>query len=157
MDLLDTQIVFRNFPLTLALRTSVYQRVLRLQRTYGRIIRCTVTAGYPHHRHQVGNRVNVRVSLTLPRGRVVTTHALSPGLSHPSLQIALRDAFNAARHQLRRQVDRRRGRELSERGVGLRGLDQESRRLASASDDSWRRAPTRGAERARAKRQRRSS
>jgi len=141
-DLVDTQVVFRNFPLTLALRTAVYQRVLRLQKSYGRILRCTVTVGYPQHRHRVGNPVNVRLSLVFPRGQVVTTHALSPSLAHPSVAIALRDAFTAARKQLRRQVDRRRGRELSQRGVGYRGLDRESRQLADRSDSAWRRAPT---------------
>jgi len=142
-DLVDTQVIFRNFPLTLALRTQVYRRVLSLQKAYGRILRCTVTVGYPQRRHRVGNRVNVRLSLSLPRGRVITTRALAPGVSHPDLSIALRDAFLAARRQLRHQVDRRRGRELAGRGVGYRGLAHEARRLASPSDSSWRRAPTR--------------
>jgi ribosome-associated translation inhibitor RaiA len=139
-DLVDTQVVFRNFPLTLALRTAVYQRVLRLQKSYGRILRCTVTVGYPQHRHRVGNQVNVRLSLAFPRGQVITTHAVSPSLAHPNVAIALRDAFNAARKQLRTQVDRRRGRELASRGVGYRGLDRETRQLADQSDSTWRRA-----------------
>lgn len=155
-DLVDTQVVFRNFPLTLALRTAVYQRVLRLQKAYGRILRCTVTVGYPQHRHRVGNPVNVRLALLFPRGQAITTHALSPSLAHPSVEIALRDAFNAARKQLRKQVDRRRGRELASRGVGYRGLDPEARRLANQSDTPWRRAPTqmRQKEKRRAKRSR---
>ncbi len=140
-DLVDTQVIFRNFPLTLALRTAVYQRVLRLQKSYGRILRCTVTVGYPQNRHRVGNRVNVRVSLQLPRGQVITTHALSPSLAQPSVSVALRDAFASARKQLRKQVDRRRGRDLAQQGIGYRGLDRESRQLADRSDSAWRRAP----------------
>ena len=151
-ELIDTQVVFKNFPLTLALRTSVYRRVIRLQRAYGRIVRCTVTALTPQRRQHVGNPHNVRVSLLLPRGQVITTFAMSPGTSQPNLEIALRDAFASARRQLRTLVDRRRGRALETRGVGLRKLDQESRRLRSASTNSWRRSPTRGAERAQSKR-----
>ncbi|MEN9723173.1 MAG: Cold shock protein CspB [Pseudomonadota bacterium] len=141
--LTTTQVYFRNFPVTMALRTLVYQRVLHIQRTYGRILSCSISASTAHRRHRVGNPINVRVSIQFPRGQVITTYAESPSLAQPNLQMALRDAFLAARKQLRRQIDRRRGRELAGRGVGLRALDQESRRLASASDESWRRAPTR--------------
>ena len=151
-ELLQTQLVFKNFPLSLTLRASVYRRVFRLQRNYGRITRCTVTALKPQSRHRVGNPYNVRVTLLLPRGLVVTTFATSPGTSYPSLDIALRDAFLAARKQLRTLVDRRRGRALETRGVGMRKLDQETRRLRSNTTDTWRRAPTRGAERAKTKR-----
>jgi len=140
-QLIDTKLIFRNFAISPATRESIYRRLLLLQRHYGRIIQCTVAVGTPSRRQHKGKQYSVRVSLLFPRGRVLTTRSQMVIASRPGLEVAIHDAFDAARKQLRRQVERRRGRETAARGIGLRKLPAATRDRVGAGDSTWRRAP----------------
>jgi len=136
-----THLVFRNFSLNPALRELIFRRLIALEKAYGRILRCSISVGIPQRRHRRGRLYNVRLALHFPRGKVVTTRSRLVDASRPALEVAIHEAFLAARKQLRTQVERRRGREPSARGIGLRGLSAATRDRVGTGDSTWRRAP----------------
>ena len=94
-------ITFRDMEPTPAVDRFVQRWAGRLEQANPRIERCDVVIERPHqHQHQ-GQRFHVRVSLAVPGPDVVVSrdHALDG--AHEDLYVALRDAFRAARRQLK--------------------------------------------------------
>ena len=78
-----------------ALYNSVREKAEKLDRYYDRIMSCRVAlelAG--RHKHH-GKQFEVRIDLKVPGGEIAITHQ-----HDEELQIALRDAFDAARRRL---------------------------------------------------------
>jgi len=89
------QISFHGIQHSDALYNSIRDKADGLERYYDRITRCRVVlemAG--RHRHQ-GKQFVVRVDLKVPGSEIIVTHQ-----HDEDLQIALRDAFDAARRRL---------------------------------------------------------
>ena len=78
-----------------ALYTAIQDKAAKLERYYDRIISCRVVlevdARHKHH----GKQFTVRIDLKVPGGEIAVNREHSE-----DLQIALRDAFDAARRQL---------------------------------------------------------
>ena len=87
-----------------ALYTAIQDKATKLERYYDRIISCRVVLELnARHKHQ-GKQFNVRIDLKVPGGELVVTHQ-----HDEDLQIALRDAFDAARRRLEDYAREQRG------------------------------------------------
>jgi hypothetical protein len=123
---LPLQITLRNISHSAELDALVDERAAELETFFDRITACRVMLELPHHHHARGNRVHVRIELSIPGEVIVVTH--DPSL-HGTLQdtretqhtketgtnsvhryarAAIHEAFDAARRQLQDAVRRRR-------------------------------------------------
>lgn len=119
MTLIPTQVTFRGLAPVSALEDEIRERVVWLEQFYTGIVRCRVLVEVPHrHRHD-GRHVHVRIEATVPGGPpIVVSH--EPSLHgrlkdvedaahrkddeiesvHRYAQVAVREAFDAARRRL---------------------------------------------------------
>jgi cold shock CspA family protein len=119
MTVLPVQVTFRGLEHTDALDAHVREHVAWLEQFYPRLMRCRVLLEIPHrHRHD-GRHVHVRVELTVPGYDPIvishepTLHASLKDAEAPAhrkddeienvhryAEVAVHDAFNAARRRL---------------------------------------------------------
>lgn len=95
------QITFRHMPPSDAVRTRVLELVHRLERFHDRIIGCSVVIEAPPGQQRNGAPFDIKLALTVPGHDV---HAQSDHCAHEShedVYVALRDAFEKAKRQLR--------------------------------------------------------
>jgi len=91
-----------------ALENFVRTWTLKLEHVYPRISRCNVVIERPHQHKRHGQRVHVRVSLSVPGCDAIVSGDHSLDGAHEDAYVAIRDAFRAARRQLDERVRRRR-------------------------------------------------
>jgi cold shock CspA family protein/ribosome-associated translation inhibitor RaiA len=106
---LPLQVSFRHMEPSKAIVEIVREKAARLDTFADHIIGCQVVVGPAgkHHRH--GNLYAVRIDLTVPGEELAVTREPGRHAEYKDLQVALRDAFDAARRQLEDYVRRRRG------------------------------------------------
>lgn len=85
-----------------ALYEAIRARAQKLERYYDRIIRCRVVLELAGHTH--GGQFTARVELKVPGTEIVITRE-----HDEDLQVALRDAFDAARRKLEDHAREQRG------------------------------------------------
>jgi ribosome-associated translation inhibitor RaiA len=133
---LPLQITLRNISHSAELDALVDERAAELETFFDRITACRVMVELPHHHHARGNRVHVRIELTIPGEVIVVTrdpslhgalqdaretrHAKETGTNsvHRYARVAIHEAFDAARRQLQDAVRRRRDATKSPEPVG---------------------------------------
>jgi ribosome-associated translation inhibitor RaiA len=103
MATVPLQIKFLHMRRMASIERDIATRVQDLQALHGRIIGCHVSVEVPHHSHQTGNGVEVRIALALPGGLVVTRK----GAAAAQPATAVNQAFNALKRQLREQSEKR--------------------------------------------------
>jgi ribosomal subunit interface protein len=87
-----------------ALHNTIRERAEKLARFYSHIARCRVVLELAaRHRHQ-GKQFTARIDLKVPGGEIVVTHE-----HDEDVQVALREAFDAAKRQLEDYGRRQRG------------------------------------------------
>lgn len=96
------QIKFLNMRRMASIERDIATRVNELQALHGRVIGCHVSVELPHRSHQSGNAVEVRISLALPGGLVVTRKKSSAAA--PAL--AVHEAFDALKRQMRKVTEK---------------------------------------------------
>ena len=97
-------ITTRDLPLTEPIEALVRERTEKLERFYDRLHGCAVTLSGPGNRHRNGGPYGVQIDLSVPGPDLVVSRN-----DHEDLQVALRDAFDAAERQLQSKVEQRRG------------------------------------------------
>jgi ribosomal subunit interface protein len=90
------QITVRNMSLSDAAKAAIHEKAAKLDAVDERIIGCRVLVELPHKHHHQGALYNVRIDLTVPGAELVVKRE-----PHEDLYVAIRDAFDAARRQLR--------------------------------------------------------
>jgi cold shock CspA family protein/ribosome-associated translation inhibitor RaiA len=120
-------ITFRGITHSDTLEADIGSHIAKLERYYSSIIGCRVLVEFEQHRHESGNRIHVRIDLTVPGEEIVVTqdtsrhaarqHAgvekvtkgmeLDPERTHAV--VAIRSAFEAARRRLQDFARRQRG------------------------------------------------
>ena len=100
---LPIQIKFLNMRRLASLEKEIAVRVEELRALHGRIVGCHVSVELPHRHHQSGNAVEVRIALALP-GELVVTRKTS---SAAAPAIAVHQAFDALRRQMRKVTDKK--------------------------------------------------
>ena len=121
------QITFHNLDASEALEAVIRARIGDLETYYPRIVGGRVLVDMPHKHRQHGRHVRVRIELSLPGEDVVVSHepTLYPALKdvgetvlhkedevetvHKYAEVAIREAFDAARRRLQDVIRRERG------------------------------------------------
>jgi cold shock CspA family protein len=91
------------------IESRIRREVAALERLYGRITSLKVTVEGRSHRRHKGGLYAVRIRLVLPGGREIAASRNPPtDHAHEDAYVAVRDAFQALRRQLRESVRARR-------------------------------------------------
>lgn len=119
---IPTRTSFRHLPPSPEVVRRIEEEVARLRRYFDSITSCHVVVEAPHRHHRSGRRYALHLELGVPRGRLVValdpaarTRGGRPGKSdeidavYKDVNVAIRDAFAAARRQLKEHVRRLRG------------------------------------------------
>jgi cold shock CspA family protein/ribosome-associated translation inhibitor RaiA len=101
------RISLRNMGPSEALEYDIRQRVARLEHFYDRIVGCHVLVERPHRRHHQGELFHVTIDLTVPGEEIIVRRDPAERHAHEDVQVALRDAFDAARRRIEDFVRRR--------------------------------------------------
>jgi cold shock CspA family protein/ribosome-associated translation inhibitor RaiA len=106
----EPQVVFEHFEPAANVRARIDSEIAKLNSFFDRIISCRVAVKAATGRRQQGDLYDVSVHLVLPEGREVAAHR-NPTHKHAydDVNLAIRDAFKAARRQLQDEVRKLRG------------------------------------------------
>jgi len=97
-------ISFHGMDSSSALENHIREKVETLEQLHPNLTRCSVTIEKPHHHKQQGNAFNVRIDLYVPGDEIVVNRD-----AHEDAYVALRDAFEAAKRQVVRHAQKKRG------------------------------------------------
>ena len=103
------QVTFKGVEHSDAVEHNVRERAQKLERFGQDITSCRVVVERATHRHHKGDVWHVRVNLTLPGRELAASRDPERHGGHESVQVAVRDAFDALRRQLEDYVQRRSG------------------------------------------------
>jgi hypothetical protein len=107
-------ITFPNLTASPFVEGEIRKRAARLDEQVPGILSCHVVADIPHRHHKKGNELRVHVTIKVRAHEITVTRGGSP----TTLRRVVREAFDAAKHQLqdhralRRDVKRRSGRSI---------------------------------------------
>jgi ribosomal subunit interface protein len=97
---LPLTIAAHDFELTEPLEALIREKATKLEKFNGRVIGCHVTVQGPPKRPRNGGAIEVRIDLTVPGHEYVINQKASPDVN-----LAVRDAFDAARRKLEEDRD----------------------------------------------------
>lgn len=97
-------ISFHGMDSSSALEDHIREKVEMLEQLHPNLTRCNVTIEKPHHHKHQGNTFNVRIDLYVPGDEIVVNRD-----ANEDAYIALRDAFDAAKRQVVRHAQKKRG------------------------------------------------
>jgi len=102
------QISFHGCDHSSAVESEIHDRITKIEAFYGRLTSCRVVVELPHKSHAQGKLFHFNIDMTVPgAGHIVhNDHGQNP--AHEDVHVALRDAFNAIDHQLKKVVGKRR-------------------------------------------------
>jgi ribosomal subunit interface protein len=103
------QISFRNMDPSPAVEAIVREKAAKLDRFFDRIVSCDVTIEAPHRHHHKGKLYKVRIDIGIPGKDVHVNQEGPKNQAHEDINVAIRDAFDAAVRQLEDHVRRLRG------------------------------------------------
>jgi len=103
------QITFQGMPQSDAIEARIRAKAMELEQFADRITGCRVVVEAPHQRGRKGILYQIKVDLTLPGGEIVANRAKRRHHGHEDVNVAIRDAFKAARRQLEDFVRKNRG------------------------------------------------
>ena len=105
---IEPSVRIQNLPNAPAIQARILRSVKRLERFSDRITACRVALS-ASRRHRHGETVRVRIDLTVPGEEIVVDHDAGLDPAHAQVDLAIRDAFKAARRRLQDHVRRIRG------------------------------------------------
>lgn len=94
-----------------ALEAEIQGRVSKIEEYYGRIISCRVVVELPHKSHNQGKLFHINIDMSLPGAGHMLHNDHGKDHAHEDVHVAVRDAFNAIEHQLKKIVGKRRDEE----------------------------------------------
>lgn len=106
---LPVQITYRDMDSSPAIEQAVHERIAELEKVYDRITSCRVMIEEPHQHQRKGRLFHVRIDLTVPGSELVVGGKPDDNHAHEDFNVALRDAFRAAKRVLREHARIRRG------------------------------------------------
>ena len=93
---LPLQITSRNVSLSETAEQTIREKAAKLDLVCDRIMGCRVLVEAPHRHQQQGNQYNVRLDITVPGAEILIKRE-----EHEDLNVAIRDAFDAARRKVK--------------------------------------------------------
>ncbi len=103
------EVNYRNVDKTTQVEELIEEKVGKLQEVCGDLVSCRVSIERPQQHQRSGNPFRVRLALKVPGKEIVTTRESSEGDMHDPLPKVIRDAFAAARRQLKEYMKRKQG------------------------------------------------
>jgi ribosome-associated translation inhibitor RaiA len=98
---IDPEITFEGSEPSPAAREVILKEIERLETHNQRITGCRVTVIAPSHKHRHGTGFQVHIWLTIPpHENIVVNHTATDEARHEHAQVAIKDAFAAARRQV---------------------------------------------------------
>lgn len=95
------QITFRDIPPSDSVEEVIREKAAKLDQYFEKIMSCRVTVESPHsHQHQ-GRLYHVTVDITVPGNELVASRSTDKNHAHEDVYVAIRDAFEAAKRQLK--------------------------------------------------------
>jgi ribosome-associated translation inhibitor RaiA len=95
------EITFEGSDPSPAARELILKEIERLETHNQRITGCRVTVIAPSHKHRHGTGFQVRIWLTIPpHENIVVNHTATDDPRQEHAQVAIKDAFAAARRQI---------------------------------------------------------
>jgi len=98
------QITTRNLDLAEVFKEEIRNKAEKLDKFYDQIMRCRVVVEVPHRHSHEGILYKVHIHMTVPGTELVVERELAE-----DLEVAIRDAFDAARRKLEDFARRQRG------------------------------------------------
>ncbi len=96
------EIVFEDFEPSDAISARLRDETQKLEQFNSRITSARVVIAKPHQHHQKGNSYQVRIHLTVPGAKdIIVNHEPGDHGAHGDAYVTIRDAFRAARRQLK--------------------------------------------------------
>jgi ribosome-associated translation inhibitor RaiA len=103
---MTTQIAFHGLDPSPAMEAQARRRAAGLAQLSDRIVACKVALEAAHRSQRPGAVYRVRIELMVPGGEIVVSQEPTTDHAHEDMRIAIRDAFDAARRQLRDRMRR---------------------------------------------------
>jgi ribosomal subunit interface protein len=103
------QLTYHNMEPSAAVESAVQEKVDKLGQFSDQITACHVTVDAPHKHQHKGKLYSVLIELHVPDTEIVVSRNPSENHAHEDVYVAIRDAFNSARRQLKEYEQRRRG------------------------------------------------
>jgi ribosome-associated translation inhibitor RaiA len=104
------QISFENSEPSEAVRAVIGYEVERLEKYQHHITGCRVAVVAPSTKHRHGAVYHINIWVTIPpHENIVVSHQPSDDQSHVHVEVAIKDAFSAARRQIRALAQRANG------------------------------------------------
>ena len=101
---LPLQISLHGIAHSSALYDAIREKATKLERYYNHIMSCRVVLELAARHQRKGQQYAVHIDLKVPGGEIAVTHA-----HDEDLQVALREAFDAARRRLEDYARKQRG------------------------------------------------
>jgi ribosomal subunit interface protein len=103
------QISFRDMDPSPAIEARIREKAAKLERFASRITSCGVVVEARNRHQRQGRLYNVRINLRAPGEELVVGQGHPHDHAHEDVNVAIRDAFDAARRQLEDHTHRQRG------------------------------------------------
>src|SRR5262245_16889539 len=100
MTTIAPQIMFRHLVQTRSIEKRIEEEIASLAKASERVHSCRVMVEPAGEQRESGNRYHVRIDLGVPGRHLVVGREPGDDASHEDLNVAIRDAFTAARRQL---------------------------------------------------------
>lgn len=95
------QIAFEHMPPSEAIEARIRREAAELEKFYERMTAMRVVVGKAQHRHHKGDTYHARIHITVPGAAdIVVSRDPSEDGAHEDFNVAVSDAFAAARRQL---------------------------------------------------------
>jgi ribosome-associated translation inhibitor RaiA len=111
------EISFKGLEKSRAVEAKVAERVVRLEKHFDRMTHCRVVVSAPNKHAHKGKSYEIKIDIGIPGSKpLIVTHVAAVANAAGSLQLALRDAFDAAQRRLDELHDKMDGAAKAERG-----------------------------------------
>lgn len=111
------EITFKGLEKSRAVEAKIAERAARLEKHFDRMTHCRVVVSAPNKHLHKGKAYEIKIDIGIPGGApLIVTHDSAVGQASEDLQIALRDAFDAAKRRLDDIVERMNAAAKAERG-----------------------------------------
>lgn len=104
---IPADITYRNVEKTDALETLIHEKLAKLDEVCDHIMGCHIAIEQVHTNPQEGSPYRVRIDMTVPpQHELAVVKSPNEGVQYDSLESVIRDAFDAARKQLKKLTER---------------------------------------------------
>ncbi len=111
------EISFKGLDKSRTIETKIAEKAAKLEKIFDRMTHCRVVVSAPNKHAHKGKTYEIKIDIGIPdHAPLILTHEASVGHAQEDLQIAIRDAFDAAKRRLDDIAEKINGAAKAERG-----------------------------------------